>query len=129
MAPCAVCICVEKRMNSKDRYFSMLKGAACDFVPRTPILMQFAAEYIGSNYGEFASTYKVLVEANMRCAEDFGMDQLSCISDPYRETEGFGGQTTYVEDGVPRCTAPLEATRNLTLLNKLRGYSGYSCNR
>ena len=34
---------------------------------RLPILMAFAAKYIGSNYGEFAADYKVLVEANLRC--------------------------------------------------------------
>ena len=77
-------------MNSLERYLSMLKGKAVDFVPRMPILMQFAAESIGSNYGAFASDYRVLVEANLQCAEVFGMDQVSAISDPYRETQGFG---------------------------------------
>jgi MtaA/CmuA family methyltransferase len=71
--------------------------------------MQYAAEYIGSNYGEFAKDHRVLVEANARCAEAFGFEQLSCISDPYRETAGFGGDITYVPDGVPRCSAPLGA--------------------
>jgi len=75
-------------------------------LPRLPILMAFAAKYIGSNYGKFASDYRVLVEANLRCAEFFGFDQVSAISDPYRETEGFGAQIEYVEDGVPRCAEP-----------------------
>jgi MtaA/CmuA family methyltransferase len=68
--------------------------------------MQFAAEYIGSNYGAFASDHKVLVEANMRCAIDFGMDQLSCISDPYRETAGFGAEIIFHENSVPECVRP-----------------------
>lgn len=80
--------------------------------------MQFAAEYIGSDYGAFASDHRVLVEANLRCAERFGMDQVSAISDPYRETEGFGGVTTYVKDGVPRCTHPLEESADLSLLKR-----------
>lgn len=95
-------------MTSKERYLACLHGEAMDHLPRVPILMQFAAEYIGSNYGAFASDYRVLAEANIRCAEDFGFDQLSAISDPYRETDGFGGKTSFVENGVPRCTAPLE---------------------
>lgn len=68
-----------------------------------PILMQFAAEYIGSNYGAFASDYKVLVEANLRCMDDFGLDLLGLISDPYRETQAFGAKIQYVPNGVPRC--------------------------
>ena len=68
-----------------------------------PILMQFAAEYIGSNYGAFASDYRVLVEANLRCMDDFGLDLLGLISDPYRETQAFGAKIQYVSNGVPRC--------------------------
>ena len=103
-------------MTGKERYLNMLNGKPCDIVPRTPILMQFAAEYMGSDYGAFASDHKILVESNLKCAEDFGMDQVSCISDPYRETHGFGGEIKYVEDGVPRCTAPLENTKDLSVL-------------
>jgi MtaA/CmuA family methyltransferase len=80
--------------------------------------MQFAAEHIGSNYGEFASDWQVLTEANIRCAEDFGIDQLSCISDPYREMQGFGGGIEYVKDGVPRCSPPLKESRDLSILSK-----------
>ena len=103
-------------MNSRERYLSVLRGDSADFLPRTPILMQFAAEHIGSNYGCFASDYRVLVEANVRCAQDFGIDQLSCISDPYRETQGFGASIEYVENGVPRSTHPLIESKDLSLL-------------
>ena len=105
-------------MTGFERYENMIHGEPCDFVPRTPILMQYAAEYIGSNYGAFAADHEVLVQANMRCAEDFGMDQVSCISDPYRETQGFGGEIEYVEDGVPRCTAPLAESKDLSELSE-----------
>ncbi len=104
-------------MTGLERYRNMIEGKPCDIVPRVPILMQFAAEYIGSNYGAFASDYSVLVEANLRCAKDFGMDQVSCISDPYRETQGFGGIIEYVPDGVPRCTAPIQGSRDLNALD------------
>ncbi len=103
-------------MNSLERYLSVLRGNSADFLPRTPILMQFAAEYIGSNYACFASDYRVLVEANVRCAQDFGIDQLSCISDPYRETQGFGAGIEYVENGVPRSTHLLVEGKDLSLL-------------
>ena len=104
-------------MNGLERYTSVLEGRPADFLPRLPILMQFAAGHVGSNYGAFASDHRVLVEANLRCAEDFGMDQLSTISDPYRETQGFGAEIVYVRDGVPRCPRPpLAETRNLARL-------------
>jgi MtaA/CmuA family methyltransferase len=106
-------------MNSFERYRGVIKGERVDCLPRLPILMQFAAEYIGSDYGAFASDYRVLVEANRRCAEDFGIDQLSAISDPYRETHGFGAEIDFVRDGVPKCLhPPLHAKKDFTLLNR-----------
>ena len=106
-------------MNSLARYLGVLNGEQVDFLPRLPILMQFAAEYIGSNYGAFASDYRVLVEANLRCAEDFGFDQVSAISDPFRETQGFGAGIVYVTDGVPRCPHPsLEHSKDLSSLKR-----------
>jgi hypothetical protein len=55
-----------------------------------PILMHFAAWYHGITYGEFASNFKNLVEANIHCMEDFETDMIGLISDPYRETSAFG---------------------------------------
>lgn len=97
---------------------AVLNRQAVDFLPRTPILMQFAAEYIGSDYAAFASDHRVLVEANAVCAREFGFDQLSCISDPYRETQGFGSTIEFMRNGPPRSTHPLEASKNLSLLSK-----------
>jgi MtaA/CmuA family methyltransferase len=93
-------------MTSRERYLGLLRREPIDILPRLPILMQYAAEYIGSNYGEFASKHEVLVEANLRCAEDFDFDQVSAISDPYRETQGFGAEIVFVPDGVPLCSRP-----------------------
>ncbi|MFH1069052.1 MAG: uroporphyrinogen decarboxylase family protein [Candidatus Glassbacteria bacterium] len=127
-------------MNSLERYLAVLEHQPADFLPRLPILMQFAAEHIGSNYGAFAGDYRVLVEANLACAHDFGMDQVSTISDPYRETQGFGAEIVYVRDGVPRCPRPplagnknldrlprpdpLAAPRMLDRVNAVRSYAG-----
>ncbi len=103
-------------MNGLERYLGTVAGRAVDDLARTPILMQFAAEFSGSDYGRFAADHCVLVEANVRCAEVFGIDQLSCISDPYRETHGFGGAVTFVADGPPRSTQPLADTKDLDTL-------------
>jgi len=93
-------------MNSRERYINMIEGREVDIVPRLPILMAFAADFIGSDYAAFASDHRVLVEANIRCAEAFGIDQMNTMSDPYRETQGFGAEIIYVKDGVPRCVRP-----------------------
>ena len=93
-------------MTPRERYMAVLHGGRPDVLPRLPILMQFAAEHIGSNYGAFASDYRVLVEANIRCAEEFGIDQLNTMSDPYRETAGFGAPIEFPRDGVPICVKP-----------------------
>ena len=105
-------------MNGYEQYARMLAGQPVDWVPRIPIVMQYAAEHIGSDYAAFASDHRVLVRANAACARDFGFDQLSCISDPYRETQGFGGVVEYVTDGPPRSTHPLLDTRDLSALQK-----------
>lgn len=106
-------------MTGKERIETVLAGGVPDQAPCTPILMQFAAEYIGSNYGAFASDYRVLVDANLRAAADFGFDQVSAISDPYRETQGFGAEIHFVADGVPRCLRhPLQEDRDLAKLAK-----------
>ena len=103
-------------MTPYERYINTLKGEKVDFVCRTPILMQFAAEFIGLDYAALASDYKVLVEANIRCAEYFGIDQLSCISDPYRETHGFGSEITYMQKSPPRSTHPLADDKDFSKL-------------
>ncbi|MBT3379912.1 MAG: hypothetical protein HN742_03240 [Lentisphaerae bacterium] len=104
-------------MNSLERYRSTVAGEPTDILPRVPILMQFAAEHIGSNYGAFAADHRVLVEANIRCLDEFGFDQVSCISDPYRETQGFGAEIEFLRDTVPRCVMPpLADAKDLSLL-------------
>ncbi|MFC1890428.1 uroporphyrinogen decarboxylase family protein [Thermodesulfobacteriota bacterium] len=105
-------------MTGYERYTAVLRGGPVDHLPRIPILMQYAAEYIGSDYAAFASDYRVLVDANRQCAKDFGIDQLSCISDPYRETQGFGATVEYRKDGPPRSTTPLQDNKDLSTLLK-----------
>ena len=104
-------------MKPLERYLATLENRPVDFLPRTPILMQFAAEYVGSYYGAFASDYRVLAEANIVCAHDFGIDQMNTMSDPYRETQGFGAKIIYGRDMVPYCEKhPLEEDPDLSKL-------------
>lgn len=91
-------------MTKTDQFHHLQqKGTLSDKVLFRPVLMHFAANFIGKTYGEFASDYNVLVEANLRCMEEFGLDMLGLISDPYRETSAFGAPVEFIPDGVPRC--------------------------
>jgi MtaA/CmuA family methyltransferase len=72
-----------------------------------PILMHFAARYNHTTYGHFASDYRVLVESNIRCLEDFNTDAVGLISDPYRETAAFGAEVHFPKDSVPQCRQPI----------------------
>jgi MtaA/CmuA family methyltransferase len=104
-------------MNPLERYLATLAGRPVDHLVRLPILMQFAAERIGSNYGAFASDYRVLTEANIACAREFGIDQMNTMSDPYRETHGLGANIIYQKDMVPYCEQhPLENDPDFTKL-------------
>ncbi len=104
-------------MNSLERYLNTLDGKPTDHLARLPILMQFAAEFIGSNYGAFASDYRVLTDANIACAREFGIDQMNTMSDPYRETQGYGAKIIYEPNMVPRCEKhPLEDDFDLSKL-------------
>lgn len=68
-----------------------------------PILMHFIARYAGGNYARFASDYRFLVDANLKALNDFDIDMVGLISDPYRETSAFGARIEYISEGVPRC--------------------------
>jgi len=132
-------------MTPRERYLAVIHRDRPDVLPRLPILMQFAAEHIGSFYGAFASDYRVLVEANLRCAEKFSIDQLSAISDPYRETAGFGAPIEFPRDGVPICLKPpleddldlarlprpdpLEAPRMRDRIEAIRAYKARTVDR
>jgi MtaA/CmuA family methyltransferase len=104
-------------MTSLQRYLGMLNGTPIDFVPRIPILMQFATEFIGSNYAAFAGDYHILTRANLQCARHFGIDQMNTMSDPYRETQGYGAEIIYEKNSVPHCKQhPLENSMDLDRL-------------
>jgi len=90
-------------MNKKQRFDAFAEGKKLDHTLFLPILMHFAARLNGNTYGEFASDYKVLVDSNLRSMDQFDIDMVGLISDPYRETSAFGAQVTYLPEAVPRC--------------------------
>lgn len=89
---------------TKTELFNYLRaGKPLEKTLFRPILMHFAARYSGYSYGEFASDYRILVESNLKAMNDFDLDMVGLISDPYRETAAFGAPVKFVAEGVPKC--------------------------
>ncbi len=88
-------------MNSRERVLAMIEGRPVDHLPSMPITMMFAADQIGVKYKQYATDYRLLVEGQLRTAERFGCDQVSCISDPAREVTDLGGVVEFFEDQPP----------------------------
>lgn len=90
-------------MNSIERVDARLSGKPVDRAPNLNIIMQFAARYIDVNYGKYCTDYRYLVDGNIRCCRDFGIDMVSAISDPFREAAGMGANVVINHDNVPSC--------------------------
>ena len=88
-------------MNGKERVLKHLDGDPVDALPFMPITMMFASDRIGAPYGEYALDHRVLVEAQLRTAEEFGFDHVSAISDPAREAADHGAAVIYFPDQPP----------------------------
>lgn len=90
-------------MNSIERVDRRMKGLSVDRIPNLNIIMQFAARYMDVPYGKYCTDFRYLVEGNIKCCRDFGIDMVSVISDPFRETAGLGGNVIINADDVPSC--------------------------
>ncbi len=78
-------------MNGFERVTALLENRPVDHLPVMPITMHFAAHHAGVLYRDYAGDHKVLVETQIRIAEAFDFDHVSCISDPAREAADCGG--------------------------------------
>ncbi len=88
-------------MNSYERVMNTLEGKLTDHPAVNPILMAYAASFIGRTYRDYYLDHNVLVESYLRCLEKFSFDMVMVISDPFRETEGFGATFEYPQDAIP----------------------------
>jgi MtaA/CmuA family methyltransferase len=66
-----------------------------------PITMQFASDAFVKKYNDYVTDYKVLVEGQIKVAEEFEFDHVSVISDPAREAADCGAKILYSEDSPP----------------------------
>jgi MtaA/CmuA family methyltransferase len=91
----------EKNTTSRERIFTLFKGGHVDHLPLMPITMQFATDSIGRKYKEYATDHRILVEGQLKIAEEFDFDHVSVISDPAREAADCGASIIFSDDSPP----------------------------
>ena len=99
-------------MTPKERIYAILKGDSYDRPAVTPILMAWAANFIERDYRDYYLDEDVLVEAQLAVARAFNLDQVSAISDPWREASAYGMEFTYPPDGVGQPKGAFIKTRS-----------------
>ncbi len=88
-------------MTSRERVLGMLEGQPIDCLPAMPITMMFAADHSQVKYLQYATDYRVQVEAQLRVAEAYDFDYVSVISDPAIEAADCGATVKFYPDQPP----------------------------
>jgi MtaA/CmuA family methyltransferase len=88
-------------MTALERTRSFLAGRPVDRPPFHPIIMRWAARYAGVRYRDFCLNHRAKCGAMIRCAEDFDLDWVTVMSDPFCEASAFGLNIEYPEDALP----------------------------
>jgi len=89
-------------VNSLERTLAFIKGKAVDHPPLHPIIMRFAAKYANVPYSRFCLDHTCKCSAAIKCAQDFDLDWVTVMSDPYAEASAFGLKIEYPYDDLPK---------------------------
>lgn len=84
-------------MDSQERIRAHVAGRPVDRLPVQPVIMQLAARRAGCDYNDYVTDPRLLAEAQMRMADDLGIDCLLTCSDPARELIDIAGSDDSVE--------------------------------
>jgi MtaA/CmuA family methyltransferase len=106
-------------MNGAERILAMFSGHPADCLPLMPITMMFAADQIGVPYGRYVTHHETLVKAQLRTAEKFDLDYVSCISDPAREAADCGARIQFFDNQPPAPDETHSLLADKAALNKL----------
>ncbi|MHC4299721.1 MAG: ribonuclease P protein component, partial [Planctomycetota bacterium] len=87
-------------MTPKERIYATLKGESHDRPAVTPIFMAWSANFVGHTYRDYYLDGDILVKAQLAVTQAFNIDQISAISDPWREASAYGMEFEYPPDGV-----------------------------
>ena len=89
-------------MTPKERIYAILNGNSYDRSAVTPIFMAWAGNFIGRSYRDYYLDGDVLAQAQLAVTRAFNIDQISAISDPWREASAYGMEFEYPPEGVGR---------------------------
>jgi MtaA/CmuA family methyltransferase len=100
------------QLTSLERTLGFIKGKEFDRPPLHPIIMRFAAKYAQVPYSVFCCEPAAKCRAAIKCAEDFDLDWVTVMSDPYAEASAFGLKVEYPHDSLPKHTEYLLKTES-----------------
>ncbi len=89
-------------MSPLERLKALLAGEKPGGLLAMPIFMIYAAQSGGESYADYLQDYRILVRCQVRLIEEFGIDYVSCCSDPMREAADCGAQLEWYDDKPPR---------------------------
>lgn len=89
------------RIAGRERVLALLTGKPVDSLPAMPMVMAFAARRLGIPYYEYATDYRLLVQAQIQAARDFDLDAVTVMSDPAVEAADCGAPVIYYPDEPP----------------------------
>ncbi len=104
-------------MTGRERILARLEGKPADSLPFMPMTMMFACDRIGAQYRDYSTDYRVLVEGQIRTAEQFDFDYVNTMSDPACEAADCGASVKFFPDQPPALD---EANALLADKSKLR---------
>lgn len=87
--------------TGRQRTLDFLAGNPTDRPPFHPIVMRWAARHAGVKYRDFCLDPAGKCRAMIQAAEDFGLDWVTVMSDPYAEASAFGLEVEYPENNLP----------------------------
>jgi MtaA/CmuA family methyltransferase len=88
-------------MTGLERTLAFIRGEPVDRPPFHPIIMRWAAAYAGIPYARFCLDSQSKCDGMIRCAEDFDLDWVTVMSDPFCEAEAFGLAVEYPANDLP----------------------------
>jgi MtaA/CmuA family methyltransferase len=100
-------------MNACERLAALVRGEVGERLLCMPIIMIWAARDAGYSYADYVQDHRILAECQLRVLEQFDLDVVQLISDPYRETADAGAELKYYDDGPPGCVTPLLADKSI----------------
>jgi len=115
-------------MTGLERTISFLKGESVDHPPFHPIIMRWAAKYAGINYRDFCLDPFSKCRAMALCAQDFDIDWVTVMSDPWAEASAFGIEVEYPEDDLPKdISGHMPDAKSASLLKKYKTLRNFRC--